>query len=98
MKSDDCLEAQLFSLIFLTKSLLVFLPSLINWSFIEQVMLKAVNRSMDEVLEKCRLTIDSLRKNKKVGFLFKRIVLSVRFVSSFFILLALLKHPWSPEA
>lgn len=97
MISNDWLEAQLFSPIFLT-IIAGFLPSLINWRFIKQVMLKAVNRSMDEVLEKCRLTIDSLRKNKKVGFLFKRIVLSVRFVTSFFILLDLLKHPWSPEA
>lgn len=50
---------------------------LIGHVHLNKVMLKAVNRSMDEVLEKCRLTIDSLRKNKKVGFLFKRIVLSV---------------------
>ena len=52
-----------------------------NLRFVEQTMLKEMNTSMHEVLQKCQETINSYRKKKKKATpVFKRTVLSVRLV------------------
>lgn len=52
-----------------------------NLRFVEQKMLKDMNISMHEVLQKCQETINSFRKKKKVTRVFKRTALSFRLVS-----------------
>ncbi|KAK9282648.1 hypothetical protein L1049_010867 [Liquidambar formosana] len=46
-------------------------------------LLKKLNISMHEILQKCQETINSFRKKKKVGHLFKRLILSVSECCSF---------------
>jgi hypothetical protein len=44
------------------------------------MLLKEMNTSMHEVLHKCEETVNSFRKKKKLGHVFKRMVLSIRLV------------------
>lgn len=45
--------------------------------------MKSSNISMNEVLSKCEDTINIFRKRKKIGSVFKRVILGVRFVYPF---------------
>ncbi|KAA8519098.1 hypothetical protein F0562_013354 [Nyssa sinensis] len=56
---------------------------LVGHVHLNKIPLKDSNISILEILEKCQDTINSFRKKKKVGHLFKRIVLSVSECCSF---------------
>ncbi|XP_059649269.1 DNA-directed RNA polymerase V subunit 1 [Cornus florida] len=56
---------------------------LVGHIHLNKMQLKDANISMSEVLQKCQETVNSFRKKKKVGHLFKRILLSVSECCSF---------------
>ncbi|XAR54458.1 DNA-directed RNA polymerase [Bertholletia excelsa] len=58
-------------------------PNLVGHVHLNDILFQDLNMSIQEVCEKCEDTIDSFRKKKKVGHLFKRIKLSSSEICSF---------------
>lgn len=50
-----------------------------NWVYIEKVLLKELNVTMQDILKKCEETVHSHRKKKK-DKVFKKVVLSIWLV------------------